>query len=114
LFKAVLPGKAAFGFFPVVMNSSFYIHISIQAQDGPQSIGRFELGTDRDAANSLFKKLKGSPEVNLKDLLYIEFMEMTKGLPSNIDILTCDLQQLGTNVMLITQELFRLANLRVK
>lgn len=96
------------------MQTNFYIHISIQAQDGPKPIGRFELGPDREAASNLFKKLKGSAEVNVKDMLYIELMESVNGLPLNIDVLTCDLQELGTNTMLITQELFRLTNLKVK
>ena|SRR5689334_11309135 len=96
------------------METRFYIDISIQTQEGPQRIGRFEIGDDREAASRLFKVLKGSPEVNAKDMLYIEFMELVNGLPLNIDILTCDLQELGTNTMLITQDIFRLANLRVR
>jgi hypothetical protein len=90
----------------------FYIDISIQTTEGPQRIGRFELGCNREAASKLFKHLKGSPEVNMKDMLYIEFMEIVNGLPLNIEILTCDLQELGTNVMIITQEIFRLKNLK--
>lgn len=80
--------------------------------EGPRVIGRFELGSERSAATDLFKKLKGSTEVSMKDMLYIEFMESQEGLPLNIDVVTCDLQQLGTNTMIITQELFRLANLK--
>ncbi|MEP7375276.1 MAG: hypothetical protein ABI675_17885 [Chitinophagaceae bacterium] len=94
--------------------TSIYIAISIQTCDGPQRFGRFEIGQDKEAAQQLFKKLKGSPEVNLKDMLYIEFMELVNGLPVNLDVLTCDLQELGTNTMLISQEIFRLANLRAK
>jgi hypothetical protein len=94
--------------------SSFYLDISIQTAEGPHRIGRFELGHDREAARQLFRQLKGSPEVNVKDMLYVEFMELVNGLPLNLEILSCDLQQLGTNSMIITQELFRLANLRVK
>jgi hypothetical protein len=93
--------------------TSWYIDISIQTHEGPQRIGRFQLGDDREAAINLFKKLKGSPEVDIKDMLYIEFVELKNGLPLNLDILTCDLQELGTNSMIITQELFRLANLKV-
>jgi hypothetical protein len=96
------------------METKFYIDISIQAQDGPRRIGRFEIGDDREVAATLFNNLKGSPEVNVKDMLYIEFMELVNGLPLNIDILTCDLQELGTNTMLITQEMFRVANLKVR
>jgi hypothetical protein len=94
------------------MNTAFYIDISIQTADGPMRFGRFELGSDREAAYMLFRRLKGSAAVDLKDMLYIEFMETVNGLPVNIDILTCDLQELGLNTMLITQEIFRLSNLK--
>jgi hypothetical protein len=90
----------------------FYIDISIRTAEGPQRLGRFEFGTDREAAYNLFKRLKGNRVVNPGDMLYIEFMETVNGLPLNLDILTCNLQELGTNVMLITQEAFRLSNLK--
>jgi hypothetical protein len=98
----------------MTMETSVYIDISIQTAEGPKRFGRFEIGQDREAAHHLFKKLKGSSEVNVKDMLYIEFMEQVNGLPVNLDLLTCDLQELGTNSMLITQEIFRLSNLRAK
>ena len=94
--------------------TSAYIDISIQTLEGPKRFGRFEIGNDREAALHLFKKLKGSPEVDSKDMLYIEFIELVNGLPANLEILTCDLQELGTNTMVITQEVFRLANLRAQ
>ncbi len=94
------------------MHASFYIDIRIQTAEGPMRIGRFDIGNGRYAAMALFRQLKGSPKVNVKDMLYIEFMEQVNGLPLNIDILSCDLQELGINTMLITRELFRLANLK--
>jgi hypothetical protein len=94
------------------MQSSFYIDISIQTHEGPKKFGCFELGCDRESARELFKKLKGSPAIDSKDMLYIELMETVNGLPVNLDILTCDLQQLGINTMLITQEVFRLSNFK--
>jgi hypothetical protein len=96
------------------MQPAFYIDISIHTVDGPKRIGRFDLGKHREEALSLFKSLKGSSEINVRDMLYVEFMESVRGLPVNIDIITCDLRELGTNTMLITQELFRLANLKHK
>jgi hypothetical protein len=95
------------------MPSSIFIDISIRTPEGPKRFGRFELGSDRDAARELFKKLKGSPEVDHKHMLYIEFVETVNGLPVNLDILTCDLQELGSNSMLITQEIFRSWNLKI-
>ena len=92
-------------------HSLFYIDISIQTTEGPKRFGRFELGSDRTAAYELFKKMKGSPAADPRDMLYIEFMETINGLPVNLNLLTCDLQELGTNTMMITQEVFRLCNL---
>jgi len=96
------------------MHTSVYIDISIHTPDGPRRFARFELGPDRDAARDLFKKLKGSPSVDHRDMLYIECMETVNGLPVNLDILTCNLQELGTNSMLITQEIFRVSNLTTR
>ena len=95
------------------MYTSVYIDFSIQTPEGPKRFARFELGNDRAVARDLFKKLKGSGYVNDRDMLFIEFMESVNGFPVNLDILTCDLQELGMNTMLITREIFRLSNLKV-
>ena len=93
-------------------NSKFHIDISIQTKEGPKRFGRFEFVSDRETAHALFNRMKGSLSVDAKDMLYLEFIETENGLPVNMDILTCDLQELGTNTMLITQEIFRLKNLK--
>jgi hypothetical protein len=94
------------------MAIAFYIDISVRTAKDLQRFGRFELGNDREMATELFEKLKGSAEIDSRDMLYIELMETASGLPVNIKILTCNLQELGTNVMLITQEIFRVSNLK--
>lgn len=94
------------------MQPTFHINVSIQTLEGPSPFGKFELGNDREAVHTLFSRLKGSEEVNDKDMLYLELIETVNGLPVNIKVLTCSLQELASNTMLITQEVFRLANLR--
>lgn len=94
------------------MQTSFYITISIQTAEGPVPFGRFELGNDREAVLHLFSRLKGSEEINGKDMLYMELLETVEGLPVNMDVRTCSLQELAGNAMLITQEVFRLSNLK--
>lgn len=93
------------------MDKSYNIDISIRSLEGTRRIARFDLGNDTESAYSLFSKLKGSPEINQKHMLYLEFLETKKGLPQNLDIISCDLQELGANTMLITQEIFRKNNL---
>jgi hypothetical protein len=93
------------------MQTSFYIDLSVKTPEGHKRFGRFNLGDKREEAYRLFRSLVGSPEVNHHDMLYIEFMEMVNGLPVNLDLLTCNLQELGHNCTLITQEVFRLSSL---
>jgi len=96
------------------MNSDNYymINLCVRTADGPKPFGNFNLGKNRQSATELFRRLKVSSELDVHDMLYIEFTEMLNGLPINIDIVSCDLQELGINCMLITQEVFRISNLQ--
>ena len=93
------------------MHTTFYIDISIQTYEGPRRFGRFDIGQHRKPAYELFRRLKGCADINPKDMLFIEFMETINDLPVNLEVLSCNLHELGTNCMLITQEVFRLENL---
>jgi len=78
---------------------------------GPESFAQFFIGNNRAAAYTLFDKLKGSTEVDERHLLYIDFMETRAGLPSNLKLISCTLEQLAENCKLITKEVFKLKNL---
>jgi hypothetical protein len=92
------------------MQTKFYIISHIKTPAGPEAFGRFEIGNDREAATQLFAKLKGDKEVNDQNMLCIELMETSNGLPINITILSCTLDQLTENCRIITKEIFTLRN----
>jgi hypothetical protein len=94
------------------MATDFYIDLSIQTDQGPTRIGRFNIGQDREKARELFKKMMGSGNITGRSMLFIEFTEVVNGLPVNLDMLTCDLQELGVNCMLIAREMFCTMNLK--
>ncbi|THU41087.1 hypothetical protein FAM09_02930 [Niastella caeni] len=93
------------------MQTRFYIICHIKTSAGPESYGRFEIGNDRETAAKLFEKLKGDKEVNEQNMLYIELMETSNGLPININILSCTLDQLTENCRIVTKEIFTQHNL---
>jgi hypothetical protein len=93
------------------MQTKFYIISHLKTPAGPEAFGRFEIGNDREAATQLFAKLKGDKEVNDQNMLCIELMETSNGLPINITILSCTLDQLTENCRIITKEIFTLRNL---
>jgi hypothetical protein len=92
------------------MQTKFYIISHLKTPAGPEAFGRFEIGNDREAATQLFAKLKGDKEVNDQNMLCIELMETSNGLPINITILSCTLDQLTENCRIITKEIFTLRN----
>ena len=92
--------------------NTFYILLSIRTSTGFESFGKFNLGNKREAAAEVFRQLKGTHKVNEKTVLTIEMMETVKGLPQNLHILGCTLEELAYNCKIITKETFKLRNLK--
>ena len=88
------------------METQFYIAITLKTHKGIESFAKFFVGNNRHRAYEIFKQLKGSHNVNEKNILYFDFLETENGLPLNLDFITCTLNQLGENCRLITKELF--------
>jgi len=95
------------------MDTKYYISFSLKTRNGPESVGQFFIGNDRDAAYDLFQKLKGTTDVDERNVLYLDFIETKEGLPVNLKVINCTLEQLGYNCKIITKEIFRQRNLKV-
>jgi hypothetical protein len=95
----------------MMKETTFYIVLNIRTANGFESFGEFILGNSRDAAYSIFQKLKGSKKINEKTILHLDFMETKKGLPLNIGVISCSLEELAENCKIITKETFKLLNL---
>jgi len=90
------------------MDSTFYIDITLKTPGGLESFGKFFVGNHREKARTIFQQLQGSTDVNEKKVMYISFMETKNGLPLNVDMITCTLNELGENCKIITKELFKM------
>ena len=89
------------------MGSQFYIVINHKTPDGWEAFAKFYVGDNRKNGQALFRKLKGTPQVEDGFPLNVDFVEMRNGLPANLDMITCNLTQVGENAVIITKELFR-------
>ena len=78
---------------------------------GFERYGCFDLGGDRDFAVRLFKSLEGRPVNGDAGILHIDLVEKRNGLPMNLQMLICTIEQLGRNIELITRETFKRINL---
>jgi hypothetical protein len=91
--------------------NTFYVLLSIRTSDGFENFGKFNVGNKRRSAIAIFRQLKGTPTVDEKSLLTIDLVETVNGLPLNLNILGCTLEELAYNCKVITKETFRLHNL---
>ena len=91
---------------------NFFVVLSIRTIHGFESFGKFNLGNKRKPAIDVFRQLKGNPVVDEKTILTIDLVETVNGLPLNLNILGCTLEELAYNCRVITKETFKLYNLK--
>lgn len=92
------------------MTTQFYIVLNVKTSKGFESFGRYFIGNNRKRAYDIFRQMKGT-EADEKNILYLDFMETVDGLPVNLKMITCSLDQLAENSKVITKEVFKLLNL---
>ena len=96
------------------MDTQFYITFSFKTTEDYKQFAKFFIGNNREIAYTIFKKLNGSDEVNEMNVLYLDFIEAWEGLPKNLKVKSCTLQELSENCSIITRELFKFVNLEGK
>jgi hypothetical protein len=91
--------------------ASFYIVLNLRTPGGYECFGKFIVGNNRNVAMAIFNKLKGQKNVNEKSILQLDLMESMNGLPVNMQMMTCSLEDLAENCKIITKETFRHYNM---
>jgi hypothetical protein len=101
-----------FMFFLLIMETTFYILLSLKTLHGYDIYGQYFLGDHKEAASNLFAKFKGSLDIDDPLLLHIDLMETANEFPVKIKSICCTLDELSYNVKLISREIFRIKNLK--
>lgn len=93
------------------MDTTFYLVCNMKTGTGYETYARFLLGHDSEMAYRIFGMLKGETNVTKNSVLTIEMVESKDGLPLNLKILSCTLDELSENCKIITKEVFKAVNL---
>ena len=93
------------------METTFSITFSFKSDQGVDYFAHFYIGDERNRAIEIFQQLKGDTNVKETDVLLVDFIETIEGLPTNLKIKSCTLDQLGENCKIITKEIFKLNNI---
>ncbi len=92
----------------------FIIELKLRTPGGFDSVGRFWVGNDREFAYKTFHNLLGTSTIDDNTVLHMELVESQHGLPLNLLMKGCTLEQVAENCRLITRELFKHYNLEGK
>ena len=95
------------------MQPTFSIDVSCTTSQGIESFATFFIGSQRQQASAIFGQLKGNAETKEKDMLFMTFIESNDGLPANLEIISCTLDQLAENCRIISREVFKLKNIDI-
>jgi len=93
------------------MATTFYIELNMKTTAGFERFGCLELGNNRDFALTLFSGLEGRPAEGDEGVLHMDLVEKYRGLPVNMQVISCTMEELCRNVRNITRELFKRINL---
>ena len=93
------------------MERKFYIELNMKTVEGFERFGCFELGGDREFAVRLFHGLAGRPAEGDTEVLHMDLVEKREGLPMNMEVISCTVEELGKNIKYLTRELFKKLNL---
>jgi len=96
----------------IMKQTTFYIVLNLRTCTGYESFGKFFIGNDKKSAARIFAQLKGQKAVDEKSVLQLDLRETINGLPVNIQMITCSLEELAENCRIITKEIFKMFNLK--
>ena len=92
--------------------NTFYIVLNLRTCNGYECFGKFFIGNNKRCATDIFDQLKRRSNVNEKNILQLDLMETINGLPVNMQMISCSLEDLAENCKIITKETFKLFNLK--
>ena len=90
------------------MKKTYHISLNIKTPNGGFEVyGRYELGSDKAFARTLFDQLKGNDEVYERSILHMDLTELEDGIPFIQAARHCTLDELAENTRRITCEVFK-------
>ena len=91
--------------------TAFNIVLNIKTCNGFDCFGKFFVGNNKKFAQAVFDQLKGRKNVDEKSILQLDLVETINGLPANMQMISCSLEELAENCKIITKETFKFLNM---
>ncbi len=92
------------------MDCQYQLALHMKTPDGYESYAEFCIGVDGAKAKELFRKLKGSTAENTEGIILMELRTIFRGLPIDIELKYCTLDQVTENCRQISKYVFSSLN----
>ena len=93
------------------MDKQYFIELGFKTPHGPEIFARFFTGNNCKRASAIFNRLQGNRNIVDDHVTFLSFVEISNGLPVDLDMIGCTLSELGENCKIITTELFKIYSL---
>jgi hypothetical protein len=94
------------------MEREFTIQLSVKTPAGFVAYAEYAAGTDPEAADELFNKLKGRRMPEDTTMLYVDLMEKIGDVPASARAICCTLDELVENCRYLALHAFRINNMK--
>lgn len=94
-----------------MMETQFYIVLQLNTPEGFEPFGKFFVSSNRKQAEDLFGQLRCRSHSSPADVLQLDLVETGNGLPHNLHVLSCNLDDMAENCRIIIRECFKYRNL---
>ena len=88
------------------MSHEYRIVVHLKTLRGFETFGEFFLGTNKQEANRFFRTLKGTAVQEQEGILMMELRTIYRGLPIDVEMRSCSLEELGENCKSIAKYVF--------
>jgi hypothetical protein len=89
------------------MDTVFYIDLNIKKGTDFVSYGRFYIGNSSRVAKRVFDSMQGTTDAPEESVIRLDLVEVVKGVPQTIRMMSCTLEQVAENCKAITKETFK-------
>ncbi len=89
------------------MEGEYRIVLHGKTPTGYETYGEFYIGNNSMEANCLFDSLKGCRDNMEEGILFMELQTIHRGLPIDIQMIHCTLEEVAENCKVITKHLYK-------
>ncbi len=89
--------------------TEYLLVLRMTVPGGEKVLGKFFLGESAETALEVYRQLQGTENIEPHHILFFDFIKSCNGLPLDLKLIGCSLEEASANVKIIVKNLFTAA-----